>query len=128
MKKRILLVDDEPELTLIFKHRLEADGYYEVLAVNDTTGILDVARKFDPDLILLDIMMPIIDGTELAARFRDDPGFARTPILFLTALVMGKEPSLGPYSSAGQTFVPKDIPMDKLIACIEEKLRTRQAE
>jgi DNA-binding response OmpR family regulator len=123
MKKRILLVDDEPDVTMLFKHRLEQEGYYEVLQANDTSDILDVAREFMPDLIILDIMMPDLDGTEVAEQLRDDSTFMSTPIIFLTALVTGKDSHV----SGGQTFLPKDVALEKLIACIEEKLRLSQA-
>jgi CheY-like chemotaxis protein len=124
MKKRILLIDDEPDVTMLFKHRLEREGYYEVLEANDTSDILDVARRFMPDLIILDIMMPDMDGTEVAEQLRDDSSFTATPIIFLTALVTGKDSHV----SGGQTFLPKDVALEKLIACIEEKLRVQRAD
>jgi CheY-like chemotaxis protein len=124
MKKRILLVDDEPGVTMVFKHRLEQEGYYEVQEANETSNILDVAREFLPDLIVLDIMMPELDGTEVAEQLRDDPAFMATPIIFLTALVSRGDCSV----SGGQTFLPKDVALEKLIACIEEKLRLRRAD
>ena len=126
MKKRILVVDDEAGFTTLLKYGLEADGYYDVHEENDANLALKAAREFDPDLVILDIMMPDIDGSDVAARLREDSRFARTPIVFMTALVLGNEAPLGG-KKGGQTYLPKTTPIDKLIECIEEKLGVRSA-
>lgn len=121
MKKRILVVDDEPDLTRLLKLQLEAEGYYEVREENDSTLVLQAAREFDPDLIVLDIMMPQVDGTEVAVRLKEDVRLAHLPVIFMTALILGDEAPLGSCSRGGQTFLPKMTPLPKLMACIEEK-------
>src|SRR5205823_2776644 len=102
----------------LLKYSLEADGYYEVHEENNAMEALATARHFDPDLVVLDIMMPDIDGSDVAARFREDARFARTPIIFMTALVLGSEAPFGGTKRGGQTYLPKTTPMEKLIECI----------
>jgi CheY-like chemotaxis protein len=125
MKKRILLVDDEPDFTDTMRLVLEADGYYEVAVENDALRALSAAREFDPDLIVLDVMMPEVDGTDVAATLREDPRFANVPIVFMTALVSTQE-AKGAHG-AKNTYLPKQTPVDELIDVLEEKLAGTRA-
>ena len=128
MKKRILVVDDEPEFTNLLKLSLEAHGYYEVMEENDAENVRAAAREFDPDLVLLDIMMPEQDGSEVAAALKADPVTRAVPIIFLTALVSAEDaPRGGACDSGGNTFLPKHIRLDKLMHCIDEKINRHQA-
>src|SRR5438034_6452423 len=83
-KRRILIVDDDRDSTHLIKILLEKISHYLVLEENDAAKAHESARDFRPDLILLDIMMPQIDGGDLSAQIDADPGLQRTPI-FLTA-------------------------------------------
>src|SRR5437867_391881 len=86
-KKRILIVDDEADFNLLVKLNLEATGHYEVKSETHPERALPAARQFQPHLILLDVMMPQLNGGEVASRLRAEPGLDRIPILFLTAMV-----------------------------------------
>ena len=119
MKKRILIVDDEPEFTSMLRLTLETQGYYEVLEENSAAAARQAARFFDPDLIILDVMMPELDGSELAAAMKEDRLLRDVPILFITALVNSTECG----DHGGQTYLAKNVPADRLIACIEQKLQ-----
>ena len=123
MKKRIFVVDDEPAFTTLLKYGLEAGGYYEVYQENDPNQAVAAAREFDPDLVILDVMMPDIDGSDVAARLREDSRFAKTPIIFMTALALGSDGSPASSRRGGQTYLPKDTPLETLIDCIEEKIK-----
>ena len=127
MKKRILVVDDEPEFTNVLKLTLESQGYYEVLEENDAEHARAAAREFDPDLVVLDIMMPEMEGNEVAAALKNDPATRDVPVIFLTALVSSDDAPQGTCSSGGHTFLPKNIRVDKLIRCIEDKISKREA-
>jgi CheY-like chemotaxis protein len=83
MKRRIFVIDDEPDFTGMLKLSLESMGYYHVGEENNARDALASARLFDPDLILLDIMMPDLDGSEVASRVRGDPVLRDVPIVFL---------------------------------------------
>jgi CheY-like chemotaxis protein len=127
MKKRILIVDDEPEFTNVLRLSLEGQGYYEVREENDAENARAAAREFDPDVVLLDIMMPELEGSEVAAALKADPVTRDVPVIFLTALVSRDDAPGGTCSSGGHTFLPKDIRVEKLMRCIEDTIAAHQA-
>ena len=81
---KILVVDDEPDILEFLRYNLEKEGYEVVTANNGEEGI-SKAEQEKPDLIILDIMMPIMDGVEVCRQLRTRPEFDRTVITFLTA-------------------------------------------
>ena len=123
MKKRILVVDDERWFTNLLEYSLEHEGHYDVHQQNDPTRALQAMRDYGPDLVILDIMMPHIDGSELAARMKFDPTLCDVPVIFMTALVTDEDAPDGLVKRGGHTFLPKDVAVDRLIACIEDKLK-----
>lgn len=82
--KRILVVDDEPDVTELISYKLKREGY-EVAAINDPLEIMGKAREFNPDLFVLDIMMPELDGLKICRMVRADSKLKSVPIIFLTA-------------------------------------------
>ncbi len=82
---RILIVDDAPEICLIAQLALERVGGFTVQTINSGTEALDLAPRFAPDLILLDVVMPDLDGPETLRELRSLPALSSTPIIFLTA-------------------------------------------
>jgi two-component system, OmpR family, alkaline phosphatase synthesis response regulator PhoP len=95
--KRILIVDDEAGVTRSLKLTLEATAGYEVRTENDSARAIDTARDFRPHLILLDVLMPHLDGCDVSARLHADPELKDTPIVFLTALHTTKPPVATPW-------------------------------
>ena len=83
----ILVVDDEPANRDILQTRLSANGY-DILTARDGEEALAVARSSEPDLILLDVHMPKMDGFEVCRRLKSDDGFPFTPIVMVTARVV----------------------------------------
>ena len=83
--KRILIADDEPDILEIVGYNLTKEGY-EVFTAKDGNEAIEQAKKQNPDLIILDIMMPKKTGTEVCAILRTQPMFEKTMIIFLTAL------------------------------------------
>ena len=120
-KRRILIVDDDRDNTRFIKILLEKISHYLVLEENDAAKAHESARDFRPDLILLDIMMPQIDGGDIAAQIDADPGLQRTPIIFLTALVTKTEAKAGLHIQ-GHPVLAKPIDIPELINRIEENL------
>ncbi len=90
MIKSILVVDDEPEQLLMVESLLKERGYTVVVASDGEEG-LKKALQVRPDLILLDIMMPRMDGTETASRLKNDPRTKNIPIFFLTAVIAAED-------------------------------------
>jgi two-component system, OmpR family, response regulator len=119
--RRILVVDNDLYTTRLIKLLLEKRGNYFVLPENDPAQAHQTARDFRPDLILLDIVMPEIDGGEVAARLHNDPELCRTPIIFLTALVTEAESKSG-LEIDGHSFLAKPINISELIHAIEQHL------
>ena len=120
-KRRILIVDDDPDSTHLVKILLEKTGNYVVLEENDADEAHQSARNFRPDAILMDIMMPKTDGGEVAAQIEADPELCGTPIIFLTALVTEPETKAG-LRIEGHRSLAKPINIPQLIDQIEESL------
>lgn len=83
--KKILIADDEPDILEIIQYNLKNEGY-EVVAAKNGIDALELAKRFNPDLIILDIMMPGKTGIEVCNLLRMQPAFSKTLIIFLTAL------------------------------------------
>ena len=84
MATRVLVIDDEAPIRLLCRVNLEAEGM-EVLEAADGPSGLDAAREHHPDVILLDVMMPGLDGWRVAEQLLEDEGTSQIPIIFLTA-------------------------------------------
>jgi CheY-like chemotaxis protein len=123
-KRRILIVDDDANSTHLVKILLERSGPYVVLEENDPTKADQTAHNFKPDVILLDIIMPKMDGGELATQIEADRELHDTPIIFLTALVTHGE-AKGGLHIQGHPFVAKPISIPELIDAIEKHLPAR---
>ena len=118
-KKRLLIVDDESGFTRLLKLTLEKTGNYTVREENDGTNAWLVARDFKPDLIFLDIVMPKIDGGDVAQQIRSDPMLARVPIIFLTAIISKKETAS---EIGGFPFLAKPVSLEAITNCLAEHL------
>ena len=123
-KRRILIVDDDANSTHLVKILLERSGPYLVLEENDAAKADQTAHNFKPDVILLDIVMPKIDGGELATQIEADRELHDTPIMFLTALVTHSEANSG-LQIQGHPLVAKPISVPELIDAIEKHLPAR---
>lgn len=124
-KKRILIIDDEPSFTRMVKLNLEKAGGFEVREENKATYALVAAREFKPDLILLDVIMPTLDGGDVAAQIEKDRHLKGTPIVYLTATVTRREAGTGGLSSGGSLFLAKPVSVEHLIKCINENTGNR---
>ncbi len=123
-ERRILIVDNDQNSTRLVKILLEKSGPYVVAEENDATKAHETARNFRPHVILLDIIMPDVDGGEVAAQIQEDAELHDTPIIFLTALVTRNEAKSGLHIQ-GHPFVAKPISVPELITAIEEHLPAR---
>ena len=127
-KHRILVLDDEPGFTRLLKLNLEQTGRYEVHVENRPTEALAAARGFHPDLILLDVMMPGLDGGTLAGYFLNSPPFSGVPIVFLTATVTKEEVSSHGGLIGGLPFLAKPVNMAELVVCLEHHLSAKSKD
>jgi len=118
-KKRILAVDDQTSNTRLMKLHLERTNDYEVREENSAQAALAAAEEFQPHLILLDVMMPGMDGGELAARFRANPKLKDVPIVFLTAAVTKREVESGNGLVGGYPFLAKPVVLSEVLTCLK---------
>ena len=121
--KRILVVDNEPAATRLVRLALERYSVFEVCEVNDPRGALTAARLFKPDLVLLDIEMPVMDGSEVARQLRADEATQGTPIIFMTSLVTEEEAAYRIFAG-GSRVLAKPVTMTKLVRCVGDILNT----
>lgn len=122
-KKRILLVDDEKSLTTLMKLNLEETGRYEVRVENWPEDALATARQFDPDLVLLDIIMPRLPGGDVAALLKSDPKLKDTPIVFLTAAVRKSQVEDHEGVICDYPCLAKPATAEEVVAIIEKHVR-----
>jgi len=108
----ILYIEDNPGNRMLVRRILEAEGFSVIEAMDGLTG-LEIAIQKQPDLILLDINLPEVDGYELAQRFRDTPALRQVPILAVTANVMqgDRERTL---AAGCDGYIQKPIDVDQL--------------
>ena len=111
---RILVVDDEPDERFLLRRMLEREGY-EVLDASDGAGALAIVRESLPDLVLTDMMMPVMDGAELIRRLRGDPATAGIPILASTG-----DPGL---AGSADVVMSKSLPLQDLAAAVSACLK-----
>jgi CheY-like chemotaxis protein len=121
-KKRILIVDDEASFTRLVSLNLSYQYYVRV--ENSPTEARQAALEFKPDLILLDVMMPQMDGGDLASALRADPALQNVPIVFLTAAVAKQEVSSHGGTIGGFPFLAKPASVQEIRDCIEKNLKT----
>ena len=116
---RILVVDDTPALLDIVRKCLEDEGY-QVRTCLESRNAVELAKADPPDVIMLDVVMPEVSGWEVLARLRDDPAFARTPVIVCTAYVaeaLGRLAELkGPDQHLG--LLPKPFELEELIEVV----------
>lgn len=117
-KKKILIIDDEPGFTRMVKLNLEETGHYVVRQENDSRQALASALEFTPDLVFLDVVMPNMDGGDVAAVLRNHPRLAKTPIVFLTAIASHQESHGEPFRSGDEMFLAKPVTVASLEGAI----------
>lgn len=111
---RILVVDDEPDLRALYRENLADAGHEVLTAANGAEG-LGLAQREQPDLVLVDLMMPVMDGYEFLQHFRQLPGQERTPTVVVSAVATGG------YSRrlGASGFVAKPFDADDLLSVVE---------
>lgn len=118
-KKRVLLIDDEASFTELLKVNLEEAGEYDVRVENRGSFGLAAARDFRPDIIFLDVIMPDLDGSRVAALLKSDPALKSTPIVYVTA-ILSKRDKNAPATIGGVGFIAKPVSTGEIVACIQK--------
>lgn len=118
LKKRILAVDDEPEVLSLLEKRLTSAGY-QVLTASSGSEALEIASSQRPDLIILDILMPDMDGSQVACQLREDPRTKGIPVIFLTCLYTKREEHAAGHVLGANLFLAKPYEPAELLKEIE---------
>lgn len=118
-KKKILIIDDERDALFILEKELASKGY-SVISADNGNDALKLAKSQYPDLITLDIWMPVMDGTEIAAKLKEDPETKDIPVIFLTCLFSKKEEKEQGCVIGGRVFIAKPYSIEGLSAQIEK--------
>ncbi len=124
MPKKILVVDDEKDIVEMLKYNLEKEGYSVISALNGIRA-LEQARENKPDLILLDIMMPEMDGWEVCKQLMKDERTSTIPVIFLTAKGSEVDEVVG-LELGADDYIIKPISIRKLIARVKTALRRKE--
>lgn len=119
---RVLVVDDEPHIVRLVSFTLERKGY-EVVSASDGAAGVEAAVEHDPDLILMDVMMPVITGLEAVERLKADERTSRIPVVMLSAKSQSYEQDAG-LEAGALKYVCKPFTPSELAAVVEEVLGT----
>jgi len=120
-KKKILIIDDEENFCNLVKKNVEKTNEFEVYTATNGDDGIKLIKEIKPDLILLDIIMPGLDGGDVVSLIRGDESIKDTPIVFLTSLVRKDEVGAG--FTKGYSLLAKTVTLRELIACIKENVR-----
>lgn len=120
MATKILLVDDEKDIVEFLQYNLEQEGFEVITAFDGLEALTKISEK--PELIILDVMMPKMDGYEVCSRIRHIPGFEQTPIIFLTAKSSEIDEVHG-LNLGADDFIQKPVSPKKIVARVKSNLR-----
>jgi len=123
MHQKILLVDDEEDILEFLSYNLRKDGF-EILTANNGAKGLALAKKHKPDLVILDVMMPEMDGVEVCQRIRELPDLDETLVIFLTARAEDYSELAG-FSAGADDYITKPIKPKLLISRVKAILRRK---
>lgn len=118
VKKKILIVEDEYFLAEMIQSRLRAQGY-ETSVAEDGGKALDFLKKEKVDLILMDVMMPVMNGWETAKRIKADETLKQIPVVFLTVLAR-HEDHMKAHEVGGQDYLSKPFEMEDLVRMVKK--------
>ena len=122
---KILIVDDDPEIVTMLSLRLGRRGY-DVKTASDGHRAVEIAKRERPDLILLDVMMPRMDGYEVCTKLRADGRSAHIPVIMLTAKSMEADRSMA-YTAGADDWVTKPFDPAVLVSKVKDHLRGQGA-
>jgi CheY-like chemotaxis protein len=118
---KILIVDDEERFLRIYSAILMSEGY-EVLTASSAKKALDLSNSAQPNLILLDVMMPSVDGVEACGSLSENASTRHIPVIFLTSLIKEEEEEDARGKIGGRVYISKSTPREKFVARVKNAL------
>ena len=125
MAVTVLVVEDDEMIAQVVRINLESEGFAVVHAPNGAAGLATIAQQ-RPDLVLLDVMMPEVDGWTVLTRLREDPATASLPVIMLTAKAMPADQVRG-YNLGANGYLPKPFAAQDLIEKVRDVLQDATA-
>jgi two-component system alkaline phosphatase synthesis response regulator PhoP len=119
--RKILVVDDDPMFARMVKLSIESIGGYEVFTEDRGSRAVKAARECQPDLILMDLLMPDLLGGDAAIALHADPAFRDTKVIFVTSLLDKNEQRESVKATGRLSFLPKPISREDLVALFEQE-------
>lgn len=116
---KIMIVDDEPDILVLLEKALNIEGYYNIIKTDNGLAAVDACKEFQPDIIILDVMLPGIDGYEVCKRIRQ---FSHCPILFLSSKNDEVDKILG-LAVGGDDYVTKPFSPKEIAFRVKAQLR-----
>ena len=124
MHKKIIIVEDQPAVADLFEEMLGMDGYL-VIKIHSSTGALSVIRAENPDVVLLDIMMPDVSGLEVLRFLQREPGLQQIPVVIVSAKTLPEDIRTG--LEAGATvYLTKPVDVNKLRETVAQVIRATE--
>lgn len=120
-KKKILIIDDEADVVEALTHKLQSDGY-EPISARDGQAGLEKAKKEKPDLIILDLMLPKVDGYKVCRMLKFDAKYKKIPIIMCTARAHESDKNLG-REVGTDAYITKPFELQALLSKIKELLK-----
>lgn len=117
-KSRVLIVDDEPNILVVLEFLLNKEGYQVLKAANGIEA-LEIIEKEQPAIVVLDVMMPEMDGFEVAKKIRENPNYQNIRIIFLTAKGTDADRFKG-YDYGGEVYLTKPFDNDDFVTTVNE--------
>ena len=126
-KRRIIVVDDEQDFLSIVKLNLEDTGKFTVKTLDHTRDIVEEVNGFGPDLIIMDLLMPVLNGIEVCGLLKGDSTGKKIPIIVLTAVEKDEDKKKA-YAAGAADYIVKPIEIEALINRIESVLSKNKTE
>ncbi len=123
MRKRILLVDDEEGVLRLLEATLGNNADYDLMVAHDGREALDIAGREKPDLVILDMLMPMLDGSAVCQTLKQNPSTSRTKVIMLTALTQHGD-RLKALAAGADHFMTKPFSPTTLLTKVDEMLST----
>ncbi len=124
-KRKVLVIDDEPDFLSIVKTNLEETNNYEVKTLSSAINLISEVYSFEPDVILLDMLMPSVGGVEACAILNDDPIGKHIPIIIVSALFKDQD-KYSAYKEGIDDYLVKPVGKYDLIAAIEKAVKHKR--
>ncbi len=123
-RKKILMIDDDEFISELFRLGLESAGF-DIMVAHDGMFGLELAEKRSPDIILLDLLMPVMDGFETLARLKGNPKTAKIPVFMLSTMTHGADMSRAKSLGAVNFFVKTQVTPTQLAEDLRQQLKIK---